>query len=66
MAKKRVNVWLSEENIQAATIISGVARSEGTPVSRSQVFNTLISEGIRNINKQIDEGNDDWKRKQWH
>ena len=61
MGKKRIGVWIDDYNIEAADTIA-----KTTGVSRSRVINTMIEDTVASINKQIDEGSDDWKRKQWH
>ena len=60
MAKKRIGVWLSTEQITAMDMIAAM-----TQQSRSRVINTLLGESIDGINEQMRQGSDEWKRKQW-
>ena len=61
MAKKRIGVWIAEENIAAMDIVAGVVNQ-----SRSKVINTILGESIDGINEQMRQGSDEWKRKQWN
>ena len=61
MAKKRIGVWISEENIAAMDILAGVTKQ-----SRSRVINTILGEEIDRLNEQMKKGNDDWQLKEWN
>ena len=59
MAKKRIGVWIDEENIAALDMLAAMITR-----SRSRVINTL-TESLDRISEELKKGNDDWRNKEW-